>query len=166
MSASLGEVAGRLMQRLAGAWTKRRVPAGPDRGALVELWDGSFHLALSADGTRVAVTLPGDATPSAWIAGALVTDDELAQIERLVAEGRARPTARTLVPGARYRVRADMQALRAGMQVRFVEFDDVDNHFGRLVLADASGARVYVEGDFSSASSPVARVHTYLAPDE
>lgn len=70
-----------------------------------------------------------------------------------------------LVPGHRYRVVSDLQALKRGAIVRFAYYDDVDNHFGRYVFSphDDPAVELAVTGDFSSpANSPLAEAHRYL----
>ena len=56
-----------------------------------------------------------------------------------------------LRPEAECAVTADVGDLRAGSVVRFLGFDDVDNHHGIFVFSDDSGRGLLeVSGDFSS----------------
>ncbi|PTU73464.1 hypothetical protein DBO85_14145 [Pseudomonas mangrovi] len=52
-------------------------------------------------------------------------------------------------PGDEYSVLADLCDLRQGEVVRFIGFDDVDNHYGIFVFIRADGAVLEVSGDFS-----------------
>jgi hypothetical protein len=52
-----------------------------------------------------------------------------------------------------YRVLADVGQLKQGQVVKFVGFDDVDNHYGVFVFTDADGNVLEVSGDFSGPSS-------------
>ncbi len=52
-------------------------------------------------------------------------------------------------PGQEFTVLMDFGDLKKGALVRFVGFDDVDNHFGIFVFTDAKGAVLEVAGDFS-----------------
>lgn len=52
--------------------------------------------------------------------------------------------------GAEYIVLQDLCDLRKGQVVKFIGFDDVDNHFGRFVFTNQDGAVLEVDGDFSS----------------
>lgn len=50
-------------------------------------------------------------------------------------------------PNAEYAVLADVGDLKNGSVVRFVGFDDVDNHYGRFVFIDINGNVLEVSGD-------------------
>jgi hypothetical protein len=52
--------------------------------------------------------------------------------------------------GAEYFIAQDLCELKRGMSVRFLGFDDVDNHYGVFVFADSEGVLLEVRGDFSS----------------
>ena len=52
-----------------------------------------------------------------------------------------------------YRVLADAGELKQGQIVKFIGFDDVDNHYGIFVFTDADGGALEVSGDFSGPSS-------------
>jgi hypothetical protein len=72
-------------------------------------------------------------------------------------------TIERLLPGHRYRVLADIGQLREGMVVRFVGFDDIDNHYGVYEFEQLDGCKVGVAGDYSSPRhSPLAQAHRYL----
>jgi len=55
-------------------------------------------------------------------------------------------------PNEEYLVLNDFRQLKKGQLVRFVGFDDVDNHYGIFVFADADGNLLEAYGDFSSAT--------------
>ena len=60
-----------------------------------------------------------------------------------------------LRPQAEFAVTADVGDLRAGSVVRFLGFDDVDNHHGIFVFSDDSGRGLLeVSDDFSSETHP------------
>lgn len=72
-------------------------------------------------------------------------------------------TIEKLSVGCQYEVLEDLQALRAGMVVRFDGFDDIDNHYGRYEFTSRDGVRVAVAGDFSTPRhSPLCEAHRYL----
>ena len=52
-------------------------------------------------------------------------------------------------PDEEYLVLSDVGDLKKGESVRFVGFDDVDNHYGIFVFVDASGRVLEVSGDCS-----------------
>lgn len=52
-------------------------------------------------------------------------------------------------PGEEFSVLADLCDLRQGEVVRFIGFDDVDNHYGIFVFTSVDGAVLEVSGDFS-----------------
>ncbi|MCC2960443.1 hypothetical protein LK540_08360 [Massilia sp. IC2-278] len=49
-----------------------------------------------------------------------------------------------------YLVVNDLGDLKKGDLVKFVGFDDVENHYGVFVFVDANGTILEVSGDFSS----------------
>jgi hypothetical protein len=51
---------------------------------------------------------------------------------------------------AEYFIENDLCDLKKGMTVKFIGFDDVDNHYGIFVFADSDGNLLEVRGDFSS----------------
>jgi hypothetical protein len=51
--------------------------------------------------------------------------------------------------GNDYVVSNDLGDLKKGKTVRFVGFDDVDNHYGVFVFTDSEGVVLEVSGDFS-----------------
>lgn len=51
-------------------------------------------------------------------------------------------------PDQKYLVLTDVDDLKKGEVVKFVGFDDVDNHFGIYVFTDAKGTILEVSGDF------------------
>jgi len=53
-------------------------------------------------------------------------------------------------PNEDYLVVKDVADLKQGELVKFVGFDDVDNHYGIFVFVDANGRLLEVTGDFSS----------------
>jgi hypothetical protein len=68
-----------------------------------------------------------------------------------------------LIPGHRYRVIQDLGELRAGMIVRFVGIDDIDNHYGIGEFTGPDGERLGVPGDYSTRrSSPLGPAYRYL----
>ena len=48
-----------------------------------------------------------------------------------------------------YLVLSDLGDLKKGEKVRFIGFDDVDNHYGIFVFVDAAGRVLEVSGDCS-----------------
>jgi len=52
-----------------------------------------------------------------------------------------------------FRVLANVGQLKQGQVVKFIGFDDVDNHYGIFVFTDADGNVLEVNGDFSGPSS-------------
>ncbi len=55
---------------------------------------------------------------------------------------------------AEYVVLADLCDLKKGERVKFIGFDDVDNHYGIFVFVDADGAVREVYGDFAGRTHP------------
>lgn len=51
-----------------------------------------------------------------------------------------------------YLVLKDLADLKKGQLVKFVGFDDIDNHYGIFVFVDANGNVLEVSGDFSSST--------------
>lgn len=56
-------------------------------------------------------------------------------------------------PNTEYLVLTDLDDLKKGERVRFIGFDDVDNHYGIFVFTDANGNILEVNGDFSGSNS-------------
>jgi hypothetical protein len=162
LAAQLKRVAEDLVQRLGETCTVTKSPVTTDRGPIATIWQGAPIVELTMDGDRIAVSLPWDESPSAWIEADVASAEELELVARAIEGGRRRLTARSLVPGERYEVVSDTHGLRAGAAVTFVKFDDIDNHFGRLEFLTDAGEKIFVEGDFSSVRSPPAQVHRYL----
>lgn len=52
-----------------------------------------------------------------------------------------------------YRVLADIGQLKEGQVVKFIGFDDVDNHYGIFVFTDGDGNVLEVSSDFSGPAS-------------
>jgi hypothetical protein len=55
-----------------------------------------------------------------------------------------------LKPGNEYFIANDICDLKKRTIVKFVGFDDIDNHYGIFVFTDPDGAFLEVWGDFSS----------------
>jgi hypothetical protein len=58
-----------------------------------------------------------------------------------------------LTPNEEYIVLKDLDNLKKGELVKFIGYDDVDNHFGIFVFTDSSGKILEIRGDFSGYSS-------------
>lgn len=58
------------------------------------------------------------------------------------------PSDRDPKPDQDYTVLTDMDDLKKGEVVKFIGFDDVDNHYGICVFIDSSGTILEVTGDF------------------
>jgi len=54
-----------------------------------------------------------------------------------------------ITPGEKYLVLKDIGDLKKGELVKFVLFDDVDNHYGIFVFTDSADKILEVSGDFS-----------------
>lgn len=54
-----------------------------------------------------------------------------------------------LTPNEEYKVLLDVGDLKKGAAVKFIGFDDVDNHYGIFVFTDAEGKILEVSGDCS-----------------
>jgi hypothetical protein len=65
-------------------------------------------------------------------------------------------------PDEEYLVLNDVGGLKKGEVVRFVGYDDVDNHYGIFVFVDFAGLVLEVSGDFSGRSS-MANLKTALS---
>lgn len=75
-----------------------------------------------------------------------------------------RVTIDAIRPGRLYRVLEGLQGLERGAIVRFVRFDDIDNHFGAYEFESSDGRTMRVEGDFSTPRrSPLGEAHRFLA---
>jgi len=57
-----------------------------------------------------------------------------------------------LKPNPEYLVLENVGDLKKDQLVKFVGFDDVDNHYGIFVFVDADGKVLEVSGDFSGAT--------------
>jgi hypothetical protein len=74
-------------------------------------------------------------------------------------------TIESLIIGARYRVITDIGELRKGMIVRFVDLNELDNHYGVCVFEDETGQTRVVPGDYSDKRrSPLGPAYRYLEP--
>lgn len=152
-----------LVQRLPGTWKTRLIRRSvPGRPLELELYQRRHVLDLFVDREQVAVRMHGDDEGSVWVQGAVADDAEVLTIASCVDVMLSRLSVDGLEVGGRYRVRTDTQGLRAGSVLRFVRFDDVDNHYGRLEFENERGALIVVEGDFANERSLVAQVHRYL----
>jgi hypothetical protein len=131
----------------------------------------------AAHSNRIAVELSVEGDAIQAHAGAPGTEGWNGQVDELsdvavdyIAEAirrrRALLTRADLVERARYRVREDLDDLRRGTVVRFEGFDDIDNHYGRLMFVDeATGREHPVVGDFSEPDrGPLADAYRYLEP--
>lgn len=58
-----------------------------------------------------------------------------------------------LKPGEEYLVVTDLGHIKKDNLVKFIGFDDVDNHYGIFVFTDSDGNVLEVSGDFSGSSS-------------
>lgn len=58
-----------------------------------------------------------------------------------------------LKQGNAYIVLSDLGDLKTGKIVKFIGFDDIDNHYGKFVFTDSKGQVIEVCGDFSSLTS-------------
>ncbi|HLT36909.1 MAG TPA: hypothetical protein VK034_11510 [Enhygromyxa sp.] len=89
--------------------------------------------------------------------------DQLEAIVAAIELARKTLTIGRLTPGHRYRVLQDIGELREGMIVRFVGFDDIDNHYGIYEFAGPDDCKLGVPGDYSTPrNSPLAQTHRYL----
>lgn len=52
-------------------------------------------------------------------------------------------------PSEEYVVLTDLGDLKKGERVKFIGYDDVDNHFGIFVFVDTEGKVLEVSGDFA-----------------
>jgi hypothetical protein len=59
------------------------------------------------------------------------------------------PNELHMKPNEEYFVRMDLGDLKKGDFVKFVGFDDVDNHYGIFVFLDSTGKVLEVSGDYS-----------------
>lgn len=57
-----------------------------------------------------------------------------------------------LTPNEDYLVLMDLDDLKQGERVKFVGFDDVDNHYGIFVFLDADARVLEVSGDCAGAN--------------
>lgn len=58
----------------------------------------------------------------------------------------------SIKPNVEYLVLNDLGDLRKGELVKFIGFDDVDNHFGIFVFLNSEGGILEVSGDFSGSN--------------
>ena len=76
-------------------------------------------------------------------------------------------TIERITVGQRYRVLQSIGELREGMVVRFIGFEDIDNHYGVYEFAGPDGSKLAVGGDYSTPrNSPLGQAHRYLKPVE
>jgi hypothetical protein len=59
----------------------------------------------------------------------------------------------SMKPNEEFIVLTDVDDLKKDDQVKFIGFDDVDNHYGIFVFLNAQGEVLEVRGDFSGSES-------------
>ena len=113
-----------------------------------------------ADRVRVHAGLPGR---DGWEAEVELDAIPWPAMLAALSVERASLTIDEIRVGHHYRVVASIQGLREGMVVRFVGFDDIDNHYGRYEFITRAGEAVAVSGDFSTLrNSPLGEAHRFL----
>lgn len=118
-------------------------------------------LELRPEGDRVRVSLVGDGQIVGSVGGAELDAADRAVIFEAQERAQARLSFESMVLGQPLRVIRELGTLKVGMRVRWVGYDDVDNHFGRQRF-EADDRRHVIEGDFSSAANPCTWAFLYL----
>lgn len=133
----------------------------PGRATITRRKAAVVRLFVEASAVRAHAGAEG---PAGWDGDPSDTVTAVREIVAARARARSLLTGDKLVRGQRYRVIADFRELRAGDQVWFDRFEDIDNHYGRLVFRTADGREVEVAGDFSSPThAPLADAYRTLA---
>ena len=90
-------------------------------------------------------------------------EPHLWQITRAIEHSLTALTFERLVPGRVYRVLSAVDELIPGELVRFVRFDDLDNHYGRACFETLDAEPRQVRGDYSDPRhGPLAEAHRVL----
>lgn len=160
LSAQLG---GRLGRDWASTTSGRTSHAGTLAATLACTGpDGVRRDVVQVDSERGAITIhAGLEGRDGWDGSAIDLEPIVVAITRMFAT----LTLEQLVAGKRYRVRETIGQLERGTIVKFVGFDDIDNHWGCYDFVTMDGKPVGVSGDYSSLrGSPLAETHRYLEP--
>ena len=156
-SARVEELARRLATRLGDALARdfdvrleyRPSHSGAVRATIVDASSRRAVVEVRASRSRVFVR-PGPLDHSGGEIDADAVDRGFAAIAEGVRRSLGTSSLGDLVPARAYRVREAIGGLRVADVVRFVRFDDIDNHYGAYVFVNAEGAELSVPGDFSS----------------
>lgn len=158
------DLASRLGERL-GVVCRVEVGHRPTHAQAIEaaIFDASIELARVFGRGKVVRIHAGLVGDEGWEGSD--ADGNFEAIVAAIEVARRTLTIERLVVGHDYRVIKSIGELRKGMIVRFVGFDDVDNHYGIYQFADSDGRTLGVPGDYSTPrNSPLGQAHRYLEP--